>query len=99
MVMTVRPGFGGQHFMDDEAPKIAEARRLLGDRSGTAVHVDGGVSSETADVVGGYGVDVCVVGSALFQRGQDAAREVEAVKKNARRPLGERDRCGCCSSA
>jgi ribulose-phosphate 3-epimerase len=86
MVMTVRPGFGGQRFMVDEAPKIAEARQLLGDRSGTAVHVDGGVSSETADMVGGFGVDVCVVGSALFQRGQDAAREVEAVKKNARRP-------------
>jgi ribulose-phosphate 3-epimerase len=83
MVMTVQPGWGGQRFMDDEAPKIAEARRLLGGRAGTAVHVDGGVSSETADIVGGYGVDVCVVGSALFQRGQDAAREVQAVKKKA----------------
>ncbi len=83
MVMTVQPGWGGQRFMDDEAPKIAEAHRLLGGRAGTAVHVDGGVSSETADIVGGYGVDVCVVGSALFQRGQDAAREVQAVKKKA----------------
>jgi ribulose-phosphate 3-epimerase len=84
MVMTVQPGFGGQRFMVEQAPKIADARRLLDGRPGTAVHVDGGVSSETADVVGGYGVDVCVVGSALFQRGQDAAREVAAVKKNAR---------------
>jgi ribulose-phosphate 3-epimerase len=84
MVMTVVPGFGGQRFMVDEAPKIADAKKLLGGRPGTAVHVDGGVSSETADVVGGFGVDVCVVGSALFQRGHDAALEVSAVKKRAR---------------
>jgi len=45
MVMTVNPGFGGQRFIADAAPKIAEAKRLLGGRSGSAVHVDGGVSS------------------------------------------------------
>jgi len=84
MVMTVQPSWGGQRFMDDEAPKIADGKKLLGGRAGTAVHVDGGVSSETADIVGGYGVDVCVVGSALFQRGHDTAMEVQAVKKRAR---------------
>jgi len=84
MVMTVEPGFGGQHFMAEPAAKIAQARRLLGDRPGTAVHVDGGVSSDTAGIVGGYGVDVCVVGSALFQRGHDTALEVNAVKREAR---------------
>ena len=83
MVMTVNPGFGGQHFISEAAPKIAEAKRLLGGRPGSAVHVDGGVSSETADVVGAYGVDVCVVGSALFQRGHDTEMEIEAVKRNA----------------
>lgn len=84
MVMTVEPGFGGQRFMLDQAPKVAEAKKLLAGRPGSAVHVDGGVSSETAGVVAGYGVDVCVVGSALFQRGSDAAREVAAVRKAAR---------------
>jgi len=83
IVMTVEPGFGGQHFMPEPAPKIAEARVLLRDRPGSAVHVDGGVSHETAGVVGRYGVDVCVVGSALFQRGRDTAREVQAVKRAA----------------
>jgi ribulose-phosphate 3-epimerase len=83
MVMTVEPGFGGQHFMAEPAAKIAEARRMLGDRPGTEVHVDGGVSADTAGLVGGYGVDVCVVGSALFQRGRDAALEVGAVKAAA----------------
>jgi ribulose-phosphate 3-epimerase len=80
MVMTVVPGFGGQSFMSKQAPKIAAARQLLGKRRGTAVHVDGGVSSATADVVRQLGVDVCVVGSALFRRGRSAADEVDAVK-------------------
>jgi ribulose-phosphate 3-epimerase len=83
MVMTVEPGFGGQHFMPEPAAKIADARRMFGDRPGTQVHVDGGVSADTAAVVGGYGVDVCVVGSALFQRGRDTAVEVRAVKRAA----------------
>lgn len=85
MIMTVYPGWGGQRFLADRAPKIAEAKELLGDRRGTAVHVDGGVSSQTAELVGRYGIDVCVVGSALFQRGKDAAHEVDSVKRLAAR--------------
>ena len=84
MVMTVEPGWGGQGFIADAAPKIAEARALLGaaGRNGL-VHVDGGVNRDTADIVGGHGVDVCVVGSALFQRGSDAADEVRIVRERA----------------
>jgi len=83
MIMTVYPGWGGQRFLADRAPKIAEARALLGDRHGTAVHVDGGVSGETVEVVGRYPIDICVVGSALFQRGKDTADEVERVRRLA----------------
>jgi ribulose-phosphate 3-epimerase len=83
MIMTVHPGWGGQRFLEDRAPKIAEARALLGERPGSAVHVDGGVSGDTAAVVGEQGVDVCVVGSALFQRRRDTASEVERVRRAA----------------
>jgi ribulose-phosphate 3-epimerase len=82
MVMTVEPGWGGQVFLPDAAAKIASARALLADagRHGV-VHVDGGVNRDTAAIVGGYGVDVCIVGSALFQRGRDAADEVAIVRE------------------
>ena len=83
IVMTVEPGFGGQHFMPEPAAKISDVKRLLAGHRGVLVHADGGVSADTATIVGGYGVDVCIVGSALFQRGQDAANEVQAVKRNA----------------
>ena len=83
IVMTVEPGFGGQHFMPGPAAKIAEVRKMFRERPRFSVHADGGVSSETAAVVGGYGVTTCIVGSALFQRGQDAALEVQEVKRAA----------------
>ena len=82
MIMTVEPGFGGQRFMADVAPKLTEAVGLF-TAHGTAgaVHVDGGVSRDTAAVVGAWGAEVCVVGSALFQRGRDTADEVRLVRE------------------
>ena len=81
MVMTVEPGFGGQRFIAAAAPKMAEAAAWFRDRGRSIpVHVDGGVNRDTAMVAGAWGADVCVVGSALFQRGQDAADEVACVK-------------------
>ncbi|MEA2621556.1 MAG: ribulose-phosphate 3-epimerase [Chloroflexota bacterium] len=84
MVMTVRPGFGGQRFIAAAAPKLAVAAKWFADRGRPiAVHVDGGVNRDTAMVAGAWGADVCVVGSALFQRGQDAADEVRLVRARA----------------
>ncbi len=86
MVMSVYPGWGGQGFIPEVAPKIAEARAMLATAGrGGLVHVDGGVNSKTAEVVGSHGIDVCIVGSALFQRGRDASDEVDLVKELAAR--------------
>ncbi len=86
LIMGVHPGWGGQGFIPETAPKIAEARAKLARAGrGGLVHVDGGINSKTAELVGSHGIDVCVVGSALFQRGRDASHEVELVKERARR--------------
>jgi ribulose-phosphate 3-epimerase len=90
MVMTVNPGFGGQRFLAEQAPKIAAARRLLADRPDSQVHVDGGVNGETAPLVGREGADVCVVGSALFQRRVDTARVINDVRRSSTRTSGAR---------
>jgi ribulose-phosphate 3-epimerase len=86
MIMTVEPGFGGQRFITAAAPKMAEAGRLFAahGRHGL-VHVDGGVNRETAELAGAWGADVCIVGSALFQRGRDTADEVGIVRDLAAR--------------
>jgi ribulose-phosphate 3-epimerase len=82
LVMTVEPGFGGQEFMRDVAKeKLLAAREYLSHKvHGAEVHVDGGVNRESAELVGGLGVDVLVVGSALWVRGHDMGREIRLVK-------------------
>lgn len=82
MVMTVEPGFGGQAFMADVArAKILAARDYLAHKlHGAEVHVDGGVSRDTAELVGGLAADVLVVGSALWIKGRNMAREIRLVR-------------------
>ena len=71
MVMTVEPGFGGQSFMRDVArDKLLAARDYLRHKAhGGEVHVDGGVNRETAEFVGGLGVDILVVGLGAVHQG------------------------------
>jgi ribulose-phosphate 3-epimerase len=82
LIMTVRPGFGGQAFMSDVlAAKASGARDLLAHKPyGGEIHVDGGINRETAELAGSHGVDVFVVGSALFVRGRDMGREVRLIR-------------------
>jgi len=82
MVMTVEPGFGGQSFMADVArAKLLEAREYLSHRlHGGEIHVDGGVNRESAELVGSLGVDILVVGSALWLKGRDMAREIRLIR-------------------
>jgi len=82
MVMTVEPGFGGQAFMDDVArAKVLKARDLLTHKlHGGEVHVDGGVSRDNAELLGGFGADILVVGSALWGEGHDMGREIRLIR-------------------
>lgn len=66
LIMTVEPGFGGQKFMADMLPKIAETKKLAGAR-GITIEVDGGINPETAKLCVEQGADVLVAGSAVFK--------------------------------
>jgi ribulose-phosphate 3-epimerase len=88
MVMTVEPGFGGQKFMADAATKIDPAHAVFRDRPGETpsareVHVDGGVNRDSAEYCGSLGVDVMVVGSTLWKKGQDISSEIRLIKQLA----------------
>jgi ribulose-phosphate 3-epimerase len=67
LVMTVNPGFGGQGFMSEVLPKIAEARSAR-DSSGASfrIEVDGGITDETAPGAASQGADMFVAGSYVF---------------------------------
>ena len=72
-----RPGL----MRDVAREKLPAARDLLSHKVfGGEVHVDGGVNRETAEFVGGLGVDVLVVGSALFTKGRDMGREIRLIR-------------------
>jgi ribulose-phosphate 3-epimerase len=85
LVMTVEPGFGKQKFMKDVAQaKLLAARHYLRFKAhGGEVHVDGGVNRETAEIVGAQGTDILVVGSALWIKGHDMAREIRLIRSLA----------------
>lgn len=72
LMMTVRPGFGGQSFMHEVVPKIKEARALLdGSGSDVDIEVDGGVNLDTVHEAIQAGANILVAGSAIFD-GVDA---------------------------
>ena len=67
LMMTVRPGFGGQEFLHDVVPKIVEARRMVeSSPHRPAIEVDGGVKMSTVDEAVGAGGEIIVAGSAIF---------------------------------
>jgi len=77
LVMTVEPGFGGQKFMADMMPKVAQLRKMLDEvNPGCHLEVDGGVDAVTCKVCKENGADVLVAGSAFF----GAADRAEMVK-------------------
>jgi ribulose-phosphate 3-epimerase len=70
LVMSVNPGFGGQHFIDSQLRKIAAIRKMI-DATGRAIdlEVDGGVDATTAAQCIAAGADALVAGTAVFRDG------------------------------
>ena len=81
LIMTVEPGFGGQKFMTDQLPKIAQARKAIGTKA-IWLQVDGGVSLETIESAAAAGADTFVAGSAVFNSA-DPAQMVTILREKA----------------
>lgn len=68
LLMTVNPGFGGQHFISSVLPKICLLRNWAQARKPELyLQVDGGINQETAPLVLRAGANVLVAGSAIFK--------------------------------
>ena len=70
LVMSVNPGFGGQHFIDGQLKKIAAVRTAI-DKSGRAIdlEVDGGIGPDEARRCVEAGADALVAGTSVFRGG------------------------------
>jgi ribulose-phosphate 3-epimerase len=68
LIMSVNPGFGGQHFIPETLDKIARLRSERDQRKAAAeLVVDGGVEPGNAKALRSLGVDVLVAGTAVFR--------------------------------
>lgn len=79
LVMTVRPGYGGQTFMETETmPKVQQA---LSERErldlNYHIEVDGGIDVKTVQIAAANGANVMVAGTSLFAAPDMAAAITE----------------------
>jgi ribulose-phosphate 3-epimerase len=66
-IMSVNPGFGGQHFLPHTIQKIRELKKMIIELEAAAlIEVDGGVTFENAAALIHAGADVLVAGSSIF---------------------------------
>ena len=76
LVMTVRPGFGGQKFRADQMEKVKRAKSLNGKID---IEVDGGINAETARVSIENGANVLVAGTSIFKT-NDYAKAIRDLR-------------------
>ena len=78
LIMSVHPGFGGQHFLAEALPKLERAYEIA-DRDGLdlSIEVDGGIDAETVVSVARAGADTFVAGSAIFGHPDPLAAALE----------------------
>ncbi|MFA7174213.1 MAG: ribulose-phosphate 3-epimerase [Kiritimatiellia bacterium] len=72
LFMTVNPGYGGQAFIAEVLPRIAELRKCV---AGTEMRtldimVDGGINYETAADCAAHGANMFVAGSFMFKQNE-----------------------------
>lgn len=80
LLMSVNPGFGGQHFIPGTLDKLREARKRI-EQSGLPIRleIDGGVNINNIAEIAAAGADMFVAGSAIFNSA-DYATTINAMR-------------------
>ena len=81
LLMSVNPGFSGQAFLPRSLDKARRLRRLLEGAGGPPVEIamDGGIDRGNMHEVIAAGVEVCVVGTAVFAAADPARAMSELI--------------------
>jgi ribulose-phosphate 3-epimerase len=67
LIMSVNPGFGGQKFIYQAIPKVAELKQMAMERNlSPYIEVDGGVGLQNAERILQAGANVLVAGNAVL---------------------------------
>jgi ribulose-phosphate 3-epimerase len=84
LVMTVHPGRGGQAFLTEVLPKMAQLRDEIARRGlSLPIGVDGGVNLETIGAARAAGGEIMVAGYALYRETGALAPTVQALRAAA----------------
>jgi len=81
LIMTVKPGFGGQKFMEGCLLKIFELSELIEKENLQHIYieVDGGINADTAKLAISAGANALVAGNYIYGA-QDMPKAVEALR-------------------
>jgi ribulose-phosphate 3-epimerase len=81
LMMTVRPGFGGQGFLSEALPNVARVKAMIEERGSSAdIEIDGGVKLPTLDAAVEAGGNILVSGSGIYD-GVDAPAAARALRR------------------
>ena len=80
LIMSVRPGFGGQSFMPEVLPKLSRVRDAIKrDKRDIDIEIDGGISNSTIAAAAQAGAEIFVAGSAIFNS-DDYAKTIAELR-------------------
>lgn len=80
LLMSVNPGFGGQHFIPQTFSKISRLKEMILRKDlQVLIEVDGGVNLQNAAELVRAGADVLVAGNAVFNS-DDPREEIRKLK-------------------
>lgn len=81
LIMSVNPGFGGQHFIPHTLEKISQLRKMIDEKKlSVKIEIDGGVTIDNAADIVKAGADVLVAGSSVF-KAANPLEMIAALKK------------------
>ena len=71
LVMSVRPGFGGQKFIENSLNKVKVLRKEINNKKlSTLIEIDGGINFDNSKKARKAGVDILVSGTTIFKENE-----------------------------
>lgn len=82
LIMSVNPGFGGQSFIPETLPRIANMRKILDDRKlSTELEVDGGINADNAPGIVKAVANVLVAGNSVFRAEEGISQALQRLRE------------------
>jgi len=82
LIMSVKPGFGGQKFMQETLEKVKILRKKIdSEKLKTQIEIDGGINFENSKMAIQAGVDILVSGTTIFKENEgDLKKNIQLLR-------------------